>query len=124
MPSVKSVVVVVQDLFFAVRLSDALRAMGYKGMTVQDESELRAALISARPSLVILDLQAYGIQPATVVSAARQTIPGRPIPVLAFGPHTDVKKRNEALQAGCQRVVPKSMIASELPQLVKSILRA
>ena len=120
----KAVAVLVQDLFFAVRLSDALHAMGYRGLPVQDETELRATLTRERPHLVILDLQAHGIRPQAVVKAAHETVPGRVVPVLAFGPHADVKKREEALLAGCQRVVPKSVIAAELPQLVKSMLRA
>jgi len=120
----KAVVVVAQDLFFAVRLSDALHAMGYRGLTVQDEAELRRILSSERPHLVILDLQAVGVQPEAVVSAAREAVPGRIVPVLAFGPHSDAKRRAVAAGAGCQRVVPKSMIASELPMLVKTMLRA
>jgi hypothetical protein len=100
-----------------------LRAMGFKGMTVQDEHELRTALSAVRPSLVILDLQANGVKPHTVVQAARDSAPGRVVPILAFGPHIDLEKRREALAAGCHRVVAKSVIASELPQLIKSILR-
>ncbi len=119
----KSVVVVVQDLFFAVRLSDALRALGYKGLMVQDECELGPTITDARPHLVILDLQGR-IKPQTVVRAARESVPGRLIPVLAYGPHTDLKRRDEALHAGVYRVVSKSLITSELPQLVKSILSA
>jgi CheY-like chemotaxis protein len=118
----KAVVVVVQDLFFAVRLSDALRSLGYKGLTVQDECELLPTMAEARPQLIILDLQGH-IKPQTVVRAARESVPGRAIPVLAYGLHTDLKRRDEALQAGVRRVVSKSLIASELPQLVKSILR-
>ena len=121
--SSKSIVVVVQDLFTAVRLTDALHAMGYRGCTVQDEQELRRKLTEERPHLVILDLQADGVRPHAVVSAAREAVPGRVIPVLAFGPHTDPKRREEALHAGVHRVVPKSIMANELPQLVRSILR-
>lgn len=117
-----SVVIVVQDLFFAVRITDTLRALGYKAVTAQNVHELRAALISERPRLVILDLQMQGVEPRLVMQVIREAAPGRVIPVLAFGPHTDVKRRNEALQAGCQRVVPKSVLAAELPQLVKSLL--
>jgi len=117
-----SVVIVVQDLFFAVRITDTLRALGYKAVTAQNVHELRAALISERPRLVILDLQMQGVEPHLVMQVIREAAPGRVIPVLAFGPHTDVKRRNEALQAGCQRVVPKSVLAAELPQLVKSLL--
>jgi CheY-like chemotaxis protein len=118
----KAVIVAGQDLFFAVRLNDALHAMGYRGLTVQDQSELLAALGKERSCLIILDLQAEGLRPHDVVSAAR-ALPGRLIPILAYGPHADIKKRAEALEAGCRRVVPKSMIAAELPMLVKSILR-
>jgi CheY-like chemotaxis protein len=118
----KSVVVVVQDLFTAIRLTDALRAMGYRGLTVQDEQELRSMLTEERPHLVILDLQADGVRPHVVVRAAREAVPGRIIPVLAFAPHTDPKRREDALHAGVHRVVSKSLMASELPQLVRSIL--
>ena len=123
MEKATSVVVLVQDLFFAVRLSDVLHTLGYRGLTVQSEKELQDTLSKERPRLIILDLQALGIRPEAVVSAARAAAAGRPIPVLAFGPHTDAKRRTDAMAAGCQRVVPKSMIVTELPQLVKSMLR-
>ena len=118
-----TIVVVVQDLFFAVRISDVLRAIGYKGTSVQDKGALRRILGEVRPHMVILDLQATGLTPEDVVSAIRDAGPGRAIPVLAFGPHADVKKREEALRAGCQKVVPKSVLSAELPQLVKNMLR-
>lgn len=65
----------------------------------------------------------HGIRPQAVVNAAHETVPGRVVPVLAFVPRADVKKREEGLLAGRQRVVPQSVLAADLPQLVKSILR-
>lgn len=120
----KAIVCIVQDLFVAVRLKDTLRAQGYRSLTLPDERDLRTTLAAERPHLVILDLHADGVDPLSVVSAARESVPGRPIPVLAFGPHADVKKRDEALKAGVQRVVPKSLLAAELPQLVQAMLRS
>ena len=120
----KVVVVVVQDLFFSVRMTDSLRAMGHQVLSVADERELRVLLGSTRPNLVILDLQASGVTALGIVTAVNDLVKGRPVPVLAFGPHTDLKKRSEAMQAGCRRVVAKSMIYAELPRLVDSMLRA
>lgn len=118
----KAVLVVVQDLFFAVRIADTLRALGCKGVTVQNEDELRSKLSQMQPHLVILDLQARGVDAGAVCQAVRETDPGRTIPVLAYGPHVDVKSRDQAIKAGCHRVVAKSMLAAELPQLVRRLL--
>ncbi len=119
-----SIVVVAQNLFMTVRLTDALHNIGYKGCSVRNEAELRVMLAKERPLLVILDLQAPGVLPHAVVATAREAVPGQVIPVLAFGPHADAGKRAAALGAGCQRVVLTSMIVSELAQLVQGILRS
>ncbi|MFC1975576.1 hypothetical protein ACFLXQ_04185 [Chloroflexota bacterium] len=40
-------------------------------------------------------------------------------PVLGFGPHVDLELRQQALDTGCDAVVGRSAIATQLPQLVK-----
>jgi len=110
-----SVLVVVNDLFFADRLANGLISAGHIGQVV-DLSMDPVPLIVQGTELIIVDLEA-GDPAFVLIRMAR----AEKVPVLAFGPHTDTALRQRALDAGADRVVAKSKLTSNFGELIAAM---
>jgi len=145
------ILTLISDLFFSVQVSDALKALGYAQRGIERGSELEpddgseaerekggpylgeplsgrgsvfvARLAEWRPALVIVELNSRSIPWADWIAALKSSPATRRIPVLAFGPHTDLELRARALDAGCDVVVAKSRLVTGLPELVEKYAR-
>lgn len=112
-----TIVLIVDDLMFLPKLENGLRHLGYEPIAATDESRLTRALFKS-PVLIIVDLFSKGFDWPALISLAKKSKAG-PVPILGFGPHVDLKLREKALQAGCDAVVGRGAIASNLPHLVE-----
>jgi len=112
-----------KDLFFAVKIRDILQRQGMRVTTARTlpafEQQL-AAVGDERPSLVIVNIAAQGLDWAEAIRQAR----AGGYPVLAFGSHMDLDARAKALEAGAQRVVANSKFTSDMVGLVQRMLSA
>ena len=102
---------VVSDLMLSSRVTESLRASGH-------EVVVRATLPASSDlpdgtDAVVCDLD----------SADLNVVAALDVPVLGFYSHVDVATRGRALEAGLERVVPRSRMARELPGLVDAMLR-
>ena len=114
-----TILAIVTDLMFQSRLREQAQALGHKLMVADTESAVREAL-ATKPSLVILDLHASAIDWRSAIGMAKQS----GVPVLAFGRHTEAQLLRAARDAGCDRVVARSTLFEELPQLIEQLTRA
>lgn len=115
----ETIILIVDDLLFLPRLETGLRHLGYTPLTATNETELSRALFTA-PVLVIIDLfsQSFNWERLTrfVKGPGKKAVH---VPVLGFGPHVDLALREQALVAGCNAVVGRGAIASQLSHLVE-----
>ncbi|HUX87756.1 MAG TPA: hypothetical protein VMW65_12200 [Chloroflexota bacterium] len=88
------------DLFFASRMRSLSEAAGRSIQVVDSLVRLEAELTAHRPSLVLIDLGARGIDAPAAVRLAKQA---GALQVIAFGPHKDLDARAAALAAGADR---------------------
>ena len=114
-----TILAIVTDLMFQSRVQQHAQALGHKLLMADTESAVREAL-ATKPSLVILDLHAGAIDWRSAVGMAKQS----GVPVLAFGRHTEAQLLRAAREAGCDRVVARSTLVEELPQLIEQLIRA
>lgn len=96
--------VLVSDLMLASKVTETLRSAGHQ-LVAGSEPDPGVELIVA-------DLDAVD---AAAVAAAGP-------PTLGFYQHTDVATRERAAAAGFDRIVPRSRMARELPDLVAGLL--
>lgn len=110
-----TVLVLSSDLFFAMRIRDALKQLGYQSQTVKSETEFRSALTdSGLLALGIIDFN-HGIDWVVLAPVLTDS----DIPVIAFGPHKDTAGFAAARQAGVTRVISNGAFTSSLPDLVQ-----
>ena len=140
------VLTLISDLFFAVQIEGAIRALGYRLQRVERGEQVEpetpgtplaetggpylgeplsgrgagfvAQLVEWRPALVIVELMSKAIPWADWVAAMKASPATRRIPVLAYGPHTDLELRARALAAGCDAVLAQGRLVSALPELI------
>jgi hypothetical protein len=91
------------DLFFRAKIEAMLKASGH-----------RLAAGPETADLVIADVNRC--DPAGVVEAADG------VPVLGFGRHTDAELLRSARAAGFAKVVPRSVLAERLPDLIGEVI--
>ncbi len=115
----ETIILLVDDLLFLPRLADNLTHLGFQPLAATTEADLSKALFTA-PVLVIVDLFSQSFNWEALVRLVKG--PGKKavhVPVLGFGPHVDLELRERALAAGCNVVVGRGAIASQLPHLVE-----
>ena len=111
-----TIVAVISDLMFQSRVVEQAKRLGYAASVAETAGELRETL-EGDVALVALDLHVSGIDWRRAVSAAKE----RGVPLLAFGRHTEVSLLREAREAGCDRVVARSTLVEELPDLITEL---
>ena len=114
-----AILVIVTDLMFQSRLREHVAAMGSEVVVGDTLAVVREAL-TERTALAVLDLHVDGVDWREAVELAK----GAGVPVLAFGRHTEGQLLRAAREAGCERVVPRSTLVAELPQLIEELMRA
>ena len=111
-----------KDLFFAVKMRDTLRHHDMEVKTARTLSIFEQGLNAEgaeKPALVIVNIATPGVDWEAAIRQARAA----GYPVLAFGSHMDLEARAKALAAGAQRVVANSKFSSDMPGLVKRMMR-
>lgn len=101
------------DLIFYSRVSATARAAGLAVRQVRTPTALLEAARQAPPGGVILDLQAEGLDVPGLLAGLREVCPVMPR-VTAFGSHILAEALRAARQAGCDRVLPRSVFVKEL----------
>lgn len=110
-----TVVVLTRDLFFAMRIRNTLKQMGYLMLLHESEGEFKTKLGESGSTLALVDFNtevdwrtigdAIGSHPGTAV--------------IAFGPHTDTEGFRRAREAGVARVISNGAFSQNLSNLVE-----
>lgn len=111
------VVVFSRDLFFGMRIRNALKQMGYVTVLNKTESDFRESVLSqeSAPVLALIDFNTSvdWSAMATIVNDAEH------LPVIAFGAHTDTESFKAAREAGVTRVISNGAFSQQLPALIE-----
>lgn len=113
-----SALIVDNDLFFAVKVSDTLRHAGYTSATLRRAEEIAAEVASTHPAVAFVNSGARGLDWRAAIATLRQA----GVPTIAYGSHVDLETQEQARQAGATLVVANSKLAGDLPALVARAL--
>jgi len=115
--SARRVYALVPDLFFMSRIGAVAASLG---IVVEELRPNRAitACLNAPPDLLLLDLHAEG-DPLEVVRVLKANDATRGIEIVGFFSHVDTARREAALRAGADRVLPRSAFVVKLPDLLR-----
>ena len=110
-----TVLVFVGDLMFRSRIDGAARAAGVTLVYPRGGEDAAAAVTTAAPDLVLVDLALKSADAIAVITAVRAVTPAR---MVAFGSHVATDALAAARTAGADQVLPRSSFTATLPRCV------
>jgi hypothetical protein len=112
---VKTALFISPDLLFAGKIQSAAVPLEMRVVQTVELSAIRQALAENHVSIIFLDLNVS----EPTIGEVMELFADNPRPmVVAFGPHVNTARLEEAKRLGCDRVLPRSRFAMELPSLL------
>ena|SRR5437867_2196723 len=111
-------VVAITDLMIGSKVRETLKQLGMEATFAGSSASVDAALL-APADLLLVDVSDPRLEPLEIIRKAKE----RKVPTLACGSHVDAATLEAGRQAGADRVVPRSLFAAQLPELIRGLLR-
>lgn len=105
------------DLMFISKVTGIAQNLGFR-VDVAGPSQWLQKASESDYACVFVDLSLQNLQVANVISSLKEPRP----PVVAFGPHVDTARLDEARQAGCREVFSRNSFNSNLAEILKTCL--
>ncbi len=113
------IVVGVDDLMFASRISSAAKALGVEIAFARSPEAIVEAVRTRSPRLVILDLNSAKVRPLEAVAAIKADPALAAVPTIGFVSHVQTNLIALAREAGIGQVLARSAFVTQLPQLLQ-----
>ncbi len=110
----RTVIAVVDDLFFASKIRGTAEQLGVSVSFPRRIEALMEAALRDQPALIICDLHATRIDPIELAKALKADERLRSTPLLGFFSHVQTELQRQAEQAGFDRVIPRSLFTKNL----------
>jgi CheY-like chemotaxis protein len=114
----RTVIAVVDDLFFASRIRGTAEQFGVTVSFPRRIDALMEAALRDQPQLIICDLHATRIDPFELAKLLKADERLRGIPLLGFFSHVQTELQRQAEQAGFDQVMPRSAFTKNLPEIL------
>jgi DNA-binding NarL/FixJ family response regulator len=108
------VIALMDDIFFQMKVAETARHLGIEFKVATDADAL-LGLLEPRPQLVIVDLNARN-QPIDAIVKLRAA--SKDIRVVAFLSHVQRELAEQARNAGCDEVMPRSSFTQNLAEIL------
>lgn len=108
-----------QDLMFLSKVNGAASSLGLRVEAVGNIGQGLTKAAAGGYACIFVDLS---LQPLAIRDLTSNLAGDPPPPVIAFGPHVDTVRLEEARLAGCQEVLPRSQFNARLPEILNQYL--
>jgi DNA-binding NarL/FixJ family response regulator len=108
------VVALMDDIFFQMKVAETAKQLGVE-FKVATNTDALLGLLEPRPQLVIVDLNARN-QPIDAILKLRAA--SKDIRVVAFLSHVQRELAEQARNAGCDEVMPRSSFTQNLAEIL------
>jgi putative two-component system response regulator len=112
------VLAVVDDMFFASKIRATAEAVGVTVKFSRSIEKLIETAREAKPDLVVVDLHNTKLDPVALASELKANEELRAIPLLGFFSHVQTELQRNAIAAGYDKVIPRSVFARDLGQIL------
>jgi CheY-like chemotaxis protein len=113
----RTVVAVVDDMFFAAKIRATAEALGVTVVFPRSKEMLLEKLNETSATLVIVDLHNQKLQALDLARAVKAT--GAEVSLLGFFSHVETDLQQSAIAAGFDRVIPRSVFSRDLAEILK-----
>lgn len=120
---VRTVVAVVDDMFFVSKIRATGKALGMIVKFPRTAAAFRTIINNERPVLFIVDLHNEKMNPFDVANEVKQNETLKGIPLLGFFSHVQVELQRRAREAGYDDILPRSLFARDLANILAGELQ-
>jgi CheY-like chemotaxis protein len=113
------VLVAVDDLFFWAKIESAARHAGVRVEQALSAIQIQERLKRAVPGLIILDLNSVACEPLDTIRKIKSHPGLKNVLLVGFLSHVQIELEQAALEAGCDRVLPRSRFSATLPAILQ-----
>jgi PleD family two-component response regulator len=114
------VLAAVDDMFFASKIRAVAEHLGVRVRFIRSAEEAIETARKDAPSLIIADLHAEKCDPFGLAEQLKMDETLRAVPLLGFFSHVQTDLHQRAVQAGYDRVMPRSAFSKNLPEIIKN----
>ena len=114
----KNILALVDDLFFAAKISATAQTCGIPIEIVKTKETLMEKARGASAGLIIVDLNGRTTQPIETIEAVKSDPELRSRPILAFLSHVQTELKERAIAAGSDTVIPRSLFSQRLAEIL------
>ena len=118
----KSVIAAVDDMFFAAKIRAVAEHLGVDVRFVKSADAALEAVHAELPALIIADLHSQKCDPFVLAGRLKMDERLRDVPLIGFFSHVQTALQQRAEEAGFNRVIPRSLFAKRLPEILKNNL--
>lgn len=118
MPEAKTILAVLEDLFFTVKINESAKRAGLPIQFVKSETDVMEKA-KGKPALIILDLNFQGVDPLKLIAKLKSDAETKTISLLGYVSHVQGELKQQAHEAGCDMVLARSAFSQNLPQILK-----
>jgi PleD family two-component response regulator len=114
------VLAIVDDMFFASKIRATAEAVGVEISFPRSVEKLVEKAREAKPALVVVDLHNTKVDPVAVGTELKSDDELKTIPLLGFFSHVQTDLQRNAMAAGFDKVIPRSVFARDLGQILST----
>ena len=112
------IIAIVDDMFFRSKIRAVAEAVGTEISFPRNKDALIQKAREANPQVIIVDLHNQKIDPAALAAELKSDDELRGITLLGFFSHVETELQRNALAAGFDQVVPRSVFARDLQKIL------
>jgi CheY-like chemotaxis protein len=112
------IIAIVDDMFFKSKIRAVAEAVGTEISFPRNKDALFQKAREAKPQLIIVDLHNQKIESAALATELKSDEDLRAIPLLGFFSHVETELQRNALAAGFDQVIPRSVFARDLSKIL------
>jgi PleD family two-component response regulator len=120
----KTILVVINDLFFYTKLRDALLPHGYKLERARTQEDFTSKAATIGPDAVVMNMNDLSLDPFRALTLLKADPVLAKVPVLAFANHEEVETWQRAKTLGVSKIVSRNEFSARTGALVQEILGA
>ncbi|HYH84673.1 MAG TPA: hypothetical protein VEX60_04270 [Pyrinomonadaceae bacterium] len=115
----RRVIAAVSDMIFASKIRGTGEQQNVSVAFARSEDSLFDAAKTEVPSLIILDLHATQLDPFALAARLKADEQLRAVPLVGFFSHVQTELQSRAVEAGFDRVLPRSAFTKHLPEILR-----
>jgi len=114
----RTVIAAVDDMLFVSKIRATAEHLNVNIRFVRNVDALKSAARETQAGLIVVDLHSQKIDPMALAKLLKADEELRSIPLLAFFSHVETDLQREALRAGYDTVVPRSVFSRDLGKIL------